>query len=37
MAEDGDGDLLDVSVDTSWTETAGKLEAVDSVADDATR
>lgn len=38
IADDGDGtgELLDVSVDDSWTETAEDLEAVDAVADDAT-
>lgn len=36
IANDGDGELLDVRVDDSWSETAEDLEAVEAVADDAT-
>lgn len=38
IADDGDGagELLNISVDDSWKDTAEHLEAVDAVADDAT-
>ena len=36
IADDGDGELLDIRVDDSWEETAEDLDERDAVADDAT-
>jgi hypothetical protein len=36
VADDGDGELLDVSVNDRWDETSRELDDVDAVAEDAT-